>query len=158
MPRKPKRRLVVLVSDDVYQRYTALAEQYQLSRNEVCRYTLERGFSATAAWCKRMVFDPGNFDLPGSPRSESAPEPAVSPTPADLRAFADVLLSQEPAISVDAFRTHLTTQAVVCGFGSADAHDAVEKIVAASFPTPGASGEGDDLPEFDPGGPSVELD
>ena len=54
MGRVKKVKVVMFVSPVLALRYTELAEKYGISRSELYRMTLERGYRSTLEWCGRQ--------------------------------------------------------------------------------------------------------
>ena len=59
---KTKMRIVAFVSPAIVEQYTQLSRQYWISRSELYRLVLQRGFKSIAAWCEKTqeaLMDPG---------------------------------------------------------------------------------------------------
>ena len=177
MGRVKKVKVVMFVSPVLALRYTELAEKYGISRSELYRMTLDRGYRSTLEWCGRQHQALSARDVDeGSSESSAAGGSAAPSAPAgsvgsdasplvQLRHYARVLFQQDLEIGEESFRSAVSAQAMVLGFGSKQGAGFVDGLVSEMFAQSAEGGAeslelGDDLDgEGDGGnGPVPQLD
>ena len=156
MARDVKTRVVAFVSASVADQYMRLSRRFGISRSELFRMALQRGYKSIAAWCERTREDfvAGEVAESGSVPSSSDPVPAASAAPvAKLSDYGRVLVDQDPDLGVDQVRAMLMAQSAVFGVPADEVDELVAAVIEQLFPAEvGGSGEGDG------GGGGVELD
>ena len=154
MAHSAKVRIVAFVPSALADQYTGLSTRFGLSRSELIRLVMQRGYRSLATWCEQQRSD---FEV--APRAPSAPSAPPAPVQAEapmsspstmLTDFCSVLVDQDPDIAIDQVRAMATAQATVFGVGA----DEVDELVAAEleklFPSA--------LPDDDDGSGSVGGD
>lgn len=164
MDRRAMSKIVAFIPPDLLGKYDALADRYGMSRSELCRLALQRGYLALAKWCA-SAHAVGDDPVDASPSGRTVSTRLAGPSVAgrgdlqsqvqSLRQFCKVLLEQEPQeFSADQLQMAVIAQAAVLGFGSEQARQIADRLVAEIFPQPvdldraGSDGEG----------PLVDLD
>ena len=122
-------------------RYTELAEKYGISRSELYRMTLERGYRSTLEWCGRQQEALSALDVDevsdgssaeGGSASMASVRSDASPL-VQLRHYARVLFQQDLEIGEESFRAAVSAQALVLGFGPKQAGSFVNGLVSEMF-------------------------
>ena len=129
-----KVRVVAFVSSTIAEQYAALSRRFGVSRSELVRMALQRGYRSIASWCEkhRAEFDVGSGGLagPGSDRQDAS---ASSPI-AMLSDYCRVLVDQEPDLGIDQVRVMATAQAAVFGVSSERSDEVVASALEQLFP------------------------
>ncbi len=147
MGRVKKVKVVMFASPLLAIRYTGLAAKYGISRSELYRMTLERGYRSTVEWCTRQhealsaldVDEVSAASSAGGGSASVAPSASTGSVRADasplvqLRHYANVLFQQDLEIAVESFRSAVSAQAMVLGFGSKQAAGFVDGLVSEMF-------------------------
>ena len=147
MGRVKKVKVVMFVSPVLALRYTELAAKYGISRSELYRMTLERGYRSTLEWCGRQHEALSALDVDEVSAASSADGGSVSVAPSastasvrsdasplvQLRHYARVLFQQDLEISEESFRAAVSAQAMVLGSGSKQAGSFVNGLVSEMF-------------------------
>ena len=114
-----KVRVVAFVSSTIAEQYAALSRRFGVSRSELVRMALQRGYRSIASWCEkhRAEFDVGSGGLagPGSDRQDAS---ASSPI----------------AMLIDQVRVMATAQAAVFGVSSERSDEVVASALEQLFP------------------------
>ena len=130
-----KVRVVAFVSSTIAEQYAVLSRRFGLSRSELVRMALQRGYRSIATWCEkhRAEFEVGSGGLagPGSDRKEAS----VSSPIALLADYCRVLVDQEPDLGIDQVRVMATAQAAVFGVSSNESEDVVTTVIEQLFPS-----------------------
>ena len=187
MARQKLVRLVANVPPWLVLRFTKLSEEYGVSRSELYRLTLERGFPATKAWVEKRYAEVrhglAGRDSPSALARMGAASggSTVNRSPVEaLTAFADALIMNSQSMDAVQFERMLVAQAAVLGLTGPTSRGIIEQLVAglpdaASSPGGGSSdpeppvdgfsdvdgvpGPDDDhLPQAVDGGGGVDLD
>ena len=179
MGRVKKVKVVMFVSPVLALRYTELAAKYGISRSELYRMTLERGYRSTLEWCGRQhealsALDVDEVSAASSAAGGSGSVAPLAPTASvradasplvQLRHYARVLFQQDLEISEESFRAAVSAQAMVLGFGSKQAAGFVNGLVSDMFAQSAEGGAeslelGDDFEGDDDvgNGPVPQLD
>ena len=139
-----KVRIVAFVSSTIAEQYAALSRRFGLSRSELVRMALQRGYRSIAVWCEkhRSEFDVGSGGLAGS--GSDRKEAATSSPSVMLGDYCRVLVDQEPDLGIDQVRVMATAQAAVFGVSSEASGEVVEAVLESLFPAELAD-EGDGL-------------
>ena len=129
-----KVRVVAFVSSTIAEQYAALSRRFGVSRSELVRMALQRGYRSIASWCEkhRAEFDVGSgaLDAPGSDRKEAS----VSSPVVMLLDYCRVLVDQEPDLGIDQVRVMATAQAAVFGVSSERSDEVVASALEQLFP------------------------
>ena len=147
-----------MVSQGLLDRYDTLADTYRISRSELIRVALDRGYATSVAWCKRSAAYPGPA-AGGAVGSSGVGDAGVLGSSSDsshdqlvrLEAYADAVLELEPDSTAESLRPMLGAHAVGLGFASPEVGEVVEGVLARRFPEDvGAEGAGlDSVPDLD---------
>ena len=152
-----KVRLVAFVPPALAEQYGALSRRFGLSRSELIRLVMQRGYRSIASWCENHRAD---FDVDASGSTSSAVSGGTASVQADaqgsspgtmLSDFCSVLVDQDPDIAIEQVRAMATAQATVFGVGADEVDELVtaelEKLFPSALPDGGgASGSvGGDL-------------
>ena len=130
-----KIRLVAFVPPALADQYGALSKRFGLSRSELIRLVMQRGYRSIASWCEnhRSDFDVGAPASPGPVVSAGTgsvqTEAAVSSPSTMLSDFCSVLVDQDPDVGLEQVRAMATAQATVFGVGA----DEVDELVTAEL-------------------------
>ena len=144
MSRQAKVRVVAFVSSAIADQYAKLSREFGISRSELYRTALQRGYRPIAAWCEKtrltFVGDEGGSVSSGSGRKGSQ---VASPV-AQLSEYCRVLVEQEPDLGVDRVRAMAKAHATVLGVSPAKADEFVVTTIEQLFPSEfGDSADGD---------------
>ena len=137
-----KVRMVAFVSSTIAEQYAALSRRFGLSRSELVRMALQRGYRSISQWCEqhRSDFDVGSGALVGS--GSDRKEVATSSPTVMLRDYCRVLVDQEPDLALDQVRLMATAQAAVFGVSSEHSEEVVAAALEQLFPAELADGGG----------------
>ena len=146
MARESKIRVVAFISSSLFQQYTALSDEFGLSRSELFRMALTRSHRSIALWCAKHR-EEFSVESRGSvaSTSESTSDRRSAPTPspvAQLTGYCRVLVDQDPDLGVEQVRTMALAQSVVVGVPSEEAEEVVTDLLEHLFPS--ALGDSDD--------------
>lgn len=149
-----KVRVVAFVPAAVAEQYAELSKRYGISRSELFRMALQRGYRSIAMWCERNQEEfSGAVDHSASVSSDRK-SAASAPTPAArLLEYCRVLVEQEPDIGVEQVRAMAKAQSAVLGVPTERADEVVGSVLGQLFPA--------ELPESGDGsgsGGAVDLD
>lgn len=168
---KSKRRVVAFVSDDVVRKYEKLSKRYGISRSELYRLVLQRGYKSIASWCERtyQAFEEADMMLdedipaeipearPPAVRVVSDPPESESEASTDpvsmLSDFTKVLVEQESELHPDQLKMMVRAQASVFGVGESEVDDVISGIMEQLFPE-----QLDELEDGSGSGDGVDLD
>ena len=132
-----KVKLFVNLSPPLAARYKALAQRYRVSQSELCRYVLERGYPAAAAWCQRTAaasqLATGASGVPDAPGVAAAVPDQVDAREA-LGRFAAALVLRNADLGLETFQSMVFAQAAVLGFTPATSSALIGEVIAAHFP------------------------
>ena len=144
MSRETKVRVVAFVSSTIAEQYAQLSRKFGISRSELFRMALQRGYRPLASWCEKtretFVGDGGGSAESGS---DQPSRPVASPA-AQLSEFCRVLVDQDPELGVDQVRAMARAQSAVVGVPSADADEVVAGVLEQLFPSELHVAGGDD--------------
>ena len=136
MARSAKVRIVAFLPPALADQYTGLSTRFGLSRSELVRLVMQRGYRSLATWCEQQRSDfevaPPAPSAPPAPPAPPAPVQAEAPMSSPstmLTDFCSVLVDQDPDIGIDQVRAMATAQATVFGVGA----DEVDELVAAEL-------------------------
>ena len=103
-----KVRVVAFVSSTIAEQYAALSRRFGVSRSELVRMALQRGYRSIASWCEkhRAEFEVGSGGLAGS--GSDRKEASASSPIAMLSDYCRVLVDQEPDLGIDQVRVMAT--------------------------------------------------
>ena len=146
-----KVRVVAFVSSTIAEQYAALSRRFGLSRSELVRMALQRGYRSIASWCEkhRAEFDVSSGGLAGS--GSDRKEASTSSPIVMLADYCRVLVDQEPDLGIDQVRVMATAQAAVFGVSSEQSEGVVASALEQLFPSEltddgdGAASVGGDL-------------
>ena len=129
----PKVRLVAFVPAPLAEQYAALSKRFDLSRSELIRLVMQRGYRSLASWCEKQRSE---FEVaaPALPASVQAEVPVSSPSTM-LADFCSVLVDQDPDMGVEQVRVMATAQATVFGVGADEVDELVEAELRKLFPS-----------------------
>ena len=129
-----KVRIVAFVSSTIAEQYAALSRRFGLSRSELVRMALQRGYRSIAVWCEkhRADFDVASGGLAGS--GSDRKESVTSSPSVMLGDYCRVLVDQEPDLGIDQVRLMATAQAAVFGVSSDASGEVVEAVLESLFP------------------------
>ena len=150
-----KIRVVAFVPQSVVDQYKKLSKQYGISRSELYRLALQRGFKSIAAWVEKTheLFseteseaDSGSAE--GSVVEKSGAGSEKSDPEVDrvlmLSDFTKVLVEQDPDMPIDQVRSMMKAQATVFGVPESEVDEVVARVMAQIFPAElDGSGEGE---------------
>ena len=145
-----KVRVVAFVSSTIAEQYAVLSRRFGLSRSELVRMALQRGYRSIAVWCEKHRADfevgSGALDGVGSDRKEASTSSPV----AMLLDYCRVLVDQEPDLGIDQVRVMATAQAAVFGVSSERSEEVVASALEQLFPAElGNGGDGSGSVEGD---------
>ena len=164
-----KKKVIVFVSPVLLGKYTELAREFGVSRSELCRLTLERGFPATRSWCLKVHESVASDGVQGpvSQVAGASVVPGSSPL-AQLEQYAVAVMSQDLDLTAEDFVRMLTAQAVVFGLSAPVSEPIVDALArqffageepAGTVPDADDVGESGDLGDLDGVHPDVpDLD
>ena len=138
MAKEAKVRVVAFVPSTLVEQYAELSRVYGISRSELYRMALQRGYRPIEAWCRRsretFLGDAEGSDG-ASTASGSAPESGSARSPVEqLSEFCRVLVDQDPDMGVEQVRSMAKAQAAVFGVPAVDLDDVVASAIGRLFP------------------------
>ena len=157
MPRDAKVRVVVYVSSTLAEQYAELSRAYGISRSELYRMAVQRGYRPIEAWCRRSretFLADHERAIDASTASGSVPEPGPARSPLEqLEEFCRVLVDQDPDLGVEQVRSMAKAQAAVFGVPGAELDGVVGSVIGRLFPAEvggaGIDEAGDAGPDLD---------
>ena len=154
MPRDAKVRVVVYVSSTLAEQYAELSRVYGISRSELYRMAVQRGYRPIEAWCRRSretFLAEHERAIDASTASASVPELGSARSPVDqLSEFCRVLVDQDPDLGVEQVRSMAKAQAAVFGVPAVQLDGVVGSVIARLFPAEVGGGG------TDPVGPDLD--
>ena len=137
---RKKVKVVCFLSPRLVEQYSALAETFGVTKSELYRKTLERGFKSTSEWCEAAlspVAPKAPAPVAGS-RSrvasvQSRPAPAARSPVLDLGKFADALVEMQPDIERPVFESMVTAQGRVLGLDLDVVRPVVDQLATSRF-------------------------
>ena len=147
-----KIKVVLFASPRLVLRYQDLAAKYGMSRSELMRVTLQRGFQSTEQWCRRQHErfhdDEGEGAASGGSGSSAELSSASAASPvASLAAYGGALVDQHPDLDQADFRTMVSAHGATMGISQSQLGPLVDELVSSTFPS--AGGDPGDLCEDD---------
>ena len=134
MSRQAKARVVAFIPSAIADQYATLSTRYGVSKSELYRMVLQRGYRPIAAWCEQtrqtFVGDEGGSVSSATGRKGHQ---VASPV-AQLSEFCKALVQQEPDLRVDQVRAMARAQAAVLGVSAAKSDDIVAMVIEQLFP------------------------
>ena len=163
-----KVKITVSIPRSMSQRYDALARRFRMSRSEVLRAGIERGYAAAAAWCQRISGVDDSIDeaverlaretsAPGTSLPVAPPEPETDPED-QLREYAGTLVAESPDLDRDGFAIMIRTQAAVLGVAPTAARLIVADLLGEYFSDADGDPGGKVVPVPVPPSGVVDLD
>ena len=137
----PKVRLVAFVPAALAEQYGALSTRFGLSRSELIRLVMQRGYRSIATWCENHRAD---FDVDASGSTSSVVSGGTASVQADgpssspgtmLSDFCSVLVDQDPDIGIEQLRAMATAQATVFGVAADEVGELVTAEIEKLFPS-----------------------
>ena len=136
-----KVRLVVFVPPALADQYSVLSKRFDLSRSELVRLAMQRGYRSLAAWCEKhrsdfdesAPFSPAPVVVGGAGSVENGG--AVSSPRTMLVDYCRVLVDQDQDLGVEQVRVMATAQAAVFGVGGDEVEGLVVEVLEQLFPS-----------------------
>ena len=141
-----KQKVLAFLPTAVVVKFEAMARRSGLSKSELYRTAIEKGFAATESWVERTY----------PPLAERAEQGGAAPSSGHplgaLAAYAEALSSQLPDVTEDGFRSMLVAQARVLAVSPMMVESVVEGLVRERFAVaagPAVSGDIAGVPDLD---------